>query len=302
MSDEEEPAPCAPVSENKDDSDSVSSDAKQASMAQKRCKTSVTKCEDEYAVSQRREALSAKANTGKFLGLHAEKPAKPNSAKTAKHSGKDFVYGVLFVTLLAFGAKNPLKRTAKWFCCCTSDCEYFYDLTGTDGKDRSKTSIYRPLQDHAIPKDENNGRVVKDEQTKCITATAARAIKQLGSAARYYQILMARTMIRRFKGLRFSFVECGCVRAMMHEDYEKQGPRASCGSIGEQFLSSAARVRHLVTTMATSTNLLCGIRVNADLWTSKITVSCDCVENCVSVHQNLMLRVSDDHLMCYGAG
>jgi len=77
------------------------------------------------------------------------------------------VYGVLFVTLLAFGAKKPLNRTAQWFCCCTSDCDYFYDLTGTDGKDRSKTSIYRHLREHAIPKDENNGRAVKDEQTKC---------------------------------------------------------------------------------------------------------------------------------------
>jgi len=169
-------------------------------------------------VSQWRQALSAKANTGKFLGLRAEKPAKPNSAKTAKHSGKDFVYGVLFVTLLAFGAKKTLNRTAQWFCCCTSDCEYFYDLAGTDGKDRLKTLIHRHLLEHAIPKDENNGRVVKDEQTKYITATAARGIKQLDSAARYYQILMARTMIRRF--LTFSLVECGCVRAMMHDDYE----------------------------------------------------------------------------------
>ena len=59
-------------------------------------------------MSQRRQALSAKANTGKFLGLRAEKPAKPNSAKTAKHSGKDFVYDVLFVTLVAFGVKKPL--------------------------------------------------------------------------------------------------------------------------------------------------------------------------------------------------
>jgi len=62
---------------------------------------------------------------------------------------------------------------------------------------------------------------------------------------------MARTEIRRF--LQFSFVECGCVRAMMHEDYDTLGPRASRSSIGEQFLSSAARLRHLVTTMATST-------------------------------------------------
>ena len=126
-------------------------------------------------------------------------------------------------------------------------------------------SVYRYLREHAIPKDENKGCIVKDKQTKCITATAARGIKQLGSAARYHQILMARTMIRRF--LPFSFVECGCVRALMHDDYETQGPRASRSSIGEQSLSSAARVRHLVTTMATSTNLLCGIRVNADLWT-----------------------------------
>jgi len=76
-------------------------------------------------VSKRREALSAKANTGKFTGLRAETPARRSSAKTAKYSGKDFVYGVLFVTLLAFGAKTPVNCTAKWFCCCTSDCEYF---------------------------------------------------------------------------------------------------------------------------------------------------------------------------------
>ena len=81
----------------------------------------------------------------------------------------------------------------------------------------------------------------------------------------------------------------------MHDDNETQGPRAACSSIGEQFLISAARGQHLVSTMATSTNLLCGIQVNADdLWTSKITVSCNCVENCVSVHLNLALRVSDD--------
>jgi len=106
MSDEEETAPSAPVSDN-DDNDDVASQLEQASMAQKRRKTGITKCEDECAVSQRRQALSAKANTCKFLGLRAQKPAKSNSAKTTKHSGKDFVYGVLFVTLVAFGAKKP---------------------------------------------------------------------------------------------------------------------------------------------------------------------------------------------------
>jgi len=54
----------------------------------------------------------------------------------------------LFVTLLAFGAKTPVNCTAKWFCSCTSDCEYFFDLTGTEGKDRSKTSIYRKFGCH----------------------------------------------------------------------------------------------------------------------------------------------------------
>jgi len=109
MSNDEEPAPSAAVSENEDDE--ACSDAGQPSRARKRCKTGLTKCEDEYAVSQRRQALSAKANTGKFLGLRAE----ANAAKTAKHSGKDFVYGVLFVTLVAFGAQKPVNRTAKWF-------------------------------------------------------------------------------------------------------------------------------------------------------------------------------------------
>jgi len=136
MSDEEEPAPCAHVSEKEDDN--AGSSAEQASMIQKRHKTGVTKCEDKYAVNQRREALSTKVNTSKFFGLHAEKPAEPNSSKTTKHSGKDFVYGVLFVTLLTLRAKKPLNRTMKCFYHYTSDCEYFYDLTGTDGKDHSK--------------------------------------------------------------------------------------------------------------------------------------------------------------------
>jgi len=107
MSDEEEPAPCAPVSENEDDD--VGSDAEQASMAQKRRKTGVTKCEDEYAVSQRREAFSAKENTGNFLGLRAEKPVKPNSAKTAKHGGKDLT-AKHDEKVAAFGTqKDPAK-------------------------------------------------------------------------------------------------------------------------------------------------------------------------------------------------
>jgi len=87
MSNEEEPAPSAPVSDN-DDNDDVTSHSEQASMAQKRRKTGITKCEDEYAVSQQRQALSAKANTGKFLGLRAEKPAKPNFAKPPSIVGK----------------------------------------------------------------------------------------------------------------------------------------------------------------------------------------------------------------------
>jgi len=93
-------------------------------------------------VSKRREALSAKTNTGKFTVLRAETPARRNSAKTAEYSGKNFVYGVLFVTLLAFGAKTSLNCTAKWFCYCTSECEYSFDFTGTEGKDQSETSIY----------------------------------------------------------------------------------------------------------------------------------------------------------------
>ena len=85
MSDEEETAPCALVLDN-DDNDDVTSQSEQASMVQKRRKTGITKCEDEYAVSQRRQALSAKANTGKFLGLRAEKPAKDQSQDQISHT------------------------------------------------------------------------------------------------------------------------------------------------------------------------------------------------------------------------
>ena len=69
MSDEEEPAPSAPGSEI--GNDDAPSDAEQASLAHKRRKTGLTLCDDKYTVSKQREALSAKANTGKFSGLRA---------------------------------------------------------------------------------------------------------------------------------------------------------------------------------------------------------------------------------------
>jgi len=116
MINDEEPAPSAALSENEDDE--ACSDAEQASRTRKRCKTGLTKCEDEYAVSQRRQALSAKTNTGKFLGLRVEKPAKADAAKTTKHSGKDFVYGVLFVEvkswIIYFATPIIIESTVFW--------------------------------------------------------------------------------------------------------------------------------------------------------------------------------------------
>ena len=57
-------------------------------------------------MNKRREALSTKANTGKFTGQRVETSVRRNSAKTAKYGDKDFVCGVLFVTLLTFGEKH----------------------------------------------------------------------------------------------------------------------------------------------------------------------------------------------------
>ena len=57
---------------------------------------------------------SAKTNTGKFLGLRAEKPVKPNSAKIAKHSGKHLTvkHGG---KVAAFGTqKDPAKYSNGW--------------------------------------------------------------------------------------------------------------------------------------------------------------------------------------------
>ena len=123
MSNDEEHAPSAAASENEDDE--ADSNPEQPTRSRKRSKTSLTKVEDEYAVSQQCQALSAKANKGKFAGLRAEKPARANAAPTTKNSGKDFVYGVLFVTLVAFGAQKPLNHTTKCFCCCTSELRIF---------------------------------------------------------------------------------------------------------------------------------------------------------------------------------
>jgi len=62
MSDEEEPAPPAPGLEI--GNDYTASDAEQALSAHKRRKTGLTKCDDGYTVSKRREALSAKDRVG----------------------------------------------------------------------------------------------------------------------------------------------------------------------------------------------------------------------------------------------
>ena len=85
MSNDEEHAPSAAASENEDDEAEADSDREQPTRSRKRSKTSLTKVEDLYAVSQRRQALSAKANKGKFAGLRAEKPARANAAPTTKH-------------------------------------------------------------------------------------------------------------------------------------------------------------------------------------------------------------------------
>jgi len=116
MSNDEEYAPSAAASENEDDEAEADSDREEPTRSRKRTKTSLTKVEDLYAVSQRRQALSAKANKGKFAGLRAEKPARANAVPTTKNGGKDFVYGVLFVSLVVFGVQKPLNSTAKWFC------------------------------------------------------------------------------------------------------------------------------------------------------------------------------------------
>ena len=61
MSNDEEHAPSAAASENEDDEAEADSDREQPTRSRKRSKTSLTKVEDLYAVSQRRQSLSAKA-------------------------------------------------------------------------------------------------------------------------------------------------------------------------------------------------------------------------------------------------
>jgi len=61
-------------------------------------------------VSKQREALSVKANTGDFKGLRAVTPAKSNAAKSSKNSGNDFVYGVLFGSMMTPTTRDMTVR------------------------------------------------------------------------------------------------------------------------------------------------------------------------------------------------
>jgi len=90
----------------------------QASTAQtKRWKIQglVRKCEDEMLWSNsvtEAAALSAKANTGGFQGLRAVTPAKSNTANPIKNSGKDFMYGVLFGSVMTPTTRDMTVRGA----------------------------------------------------------------------------------------------------------------------------------------------------------------------------------------------
>jgi len=55
------------------------------------------------------------------------------------------VYGVLFVTLLAFSTKTPQRNGSATV---HQIANIFFDLTGTEGKDRSKTSTYHKIGCH----------------------------------------------------------------------------------------------------------------------------------------------------------
>ena len=70
----------------------------------------INKCEDEYGVSKQREALSVKANTCDFKGLRMVAPAKANAVKPRKDSGKDFVYGVLFGSMMTPTTRDMTVR------------------------------------------------------------------------------------------------------------------------------------------------------------------------------------------------
>ena len=61
-------------------------------------------------MSKQREALSVKANTGDFKGLRAVTPAKSNAAKSSKNSGNDFVYGVLFGSMMTPTTRDMTVR------------------------------------------------------------------------------------------------------------------------------------------------------------------------------------------------
>jgi len=113
MSNEEESAPSAPGSEI--GNDNTASNAEQASLAHKRGKTVLTKCNDEYTVSKQREALTAKANTGKFYWTACGDACEVKLCENSKALWQGFRAWGFVCHAAGFQCKNTCKLHSEMF-------------------------------------------------------------------------------------------------------------------------------------------------------------------------------------------
>jgi hypothetical protein len=239
-------------------------------------------CDSEEVIEDRRKKLASMA------GQYAEGLSKPfkhlrfmNAApKAALDSGRGIniilIYGVLFSCAVAAktdtedGYKScpcplcqKLPARGEWHCACSADCKYVANMDRHRNGQCKATSTIRDHihKKHGVSLSETGKRKSASAKKENLSFAAACA-EQLG-ATRYWFIRMSRLVIKRF--LPFRHVEDPEVRANAHPDWKPCNRASIKAGVGEQFLACADEVRAQLQE-AMDTNLLPGLRVNADLW------------------------------------
>ena len=175
-------------------------------------------------------------------------------------------YGVLTEAFVPNkpGAKGPHHGYFKWFCCCHALCSAVYMSRKANGS----SGMHDHLRDiHGVKKDTSKGRglaIVKQEKVK---ETKSDALKHLGPK-RYAALMVTLNIIKLMRP--FMCVEDETTHATANADWVPCSAQTARRNVGEMFLAGAALIKDKLA-KRTAAALLPGLRLNADLWTSKIT-------------------------------
>ena len=198
----------------------------------------------------------------RYLGWN---PLPMQGATVGAPPSKDKVYGIVAEK---FNPDQPLLRAGfaglfKFFCCCTALCSKTILFAGTN-----RTTVYDHLRSkHDVQKNEESGRGAASATKKSRQNARDEALTTLGPM-RLQALLVTRNIIAQFRP--FSCVEHWTWLAQAHADHEPCSAQTIRKEVGEWFLAGAECIRNKIAKVISGAHLPL-FRLNADLWTSKIT-------------------------------